>query len=156
MALIKCTECGKEVSNEAANCVNCGAKIKKPTSIATLIVAAVAAVIVVQCSMSMSKSTQPKAPPDPVAEERFQKTARIAMALKQSLRDPESLTLESAWANDDASVVCIEYRARNGFGGINKEFIISAKGKLSKEPAAWNKHCTKAVFDMKHVEYALK
>lgn len=29
MALIKCKECGKEVSNQAAKCPNCGAPVKK-------------------------------------------------------------------------------------------------------------------------------
>ena len=30
MALIKCRECGKEVSTSAQNCPNCGAPVKKP------------------------------------------------------------------------------------------------------------------------------
>ena len=29
MALIKCSECGKEVSDKASNCPNCGAPIKE-------------------------------------------------------------------------------------------------------------------------------
>lgn len=29
MALIKCTECGKEISDKAASCPNCGAVVKK-------------------------------------------------------------------------------------------------------------------------------
>jgi len=32
MALIKCSECGKDVSTTAAACANCGAKPKKPAS----------------------------------------------------------------------------------------------------------------------------
>jgi hypothetical protein len=33
MALIKCSECGKEVSNKADACPNCGAKVKKASLI---------------------------------------------------------------------------------------------------------------------------
>ena len=32
MALIKCSECGKEVSDKAASCPNCGAPIKALTN----------------------------------------------------------------------------------------------------------------------------
>lgn len=32
MALIKCKECGAQVSTQAKNCPSCGAKVKKPTS----------------------------------------------------------------------------------------------------------------------------
>lgn len=38
MALIKCKECGQEASKKAAACPNCGAPIKKKTSLFTWIV----------------------------------------------------------------------------------------------------------------------
>lgn len=38
MALIKCRECGNEVSTTASNCPKCGAKVKKPTSLVTKLV----------------------------------------------------------------------------------------------------------------------
>src|SRR5690606_21641937 len=53
-------------------------------------------------------------------EAAFQKTVKVASVVKQSLRDPDSLIWESIRANDDASVICLEYRARNGFGGMNR------------------------------------
>lgn len=36
MALIKCNECGKEISDTAVNCPNCGAKNKNNTDVASL------------------------------------------------------------------------------------------------------------------------
>ena len=33
MALIKCSECGKEISDKAKMCVNCGAKAKNNNKI---------------------------------------------------------------------------------------------------------------------------
>lgn len=39
MSLIKCHECGKEVSDEAGQCPHCGAKPKKKTSLLTWIIA---------------------------------------------------------------------------------------------------------------------
>jgi hypothetical protein len=38
MALIKCKECGNEVSNSASTCPKCGAKVPKKTGIGTWIV----------------------------------------------------------------------------------------------------------------------
>ncbi|ENX22472.1 hypothetical protein F892_01714 [Acinetobacter vivianii] len=38
MALINCKECGVQVSTQAKACPNCGAKVKKPTSIFTWII----------------------------------------------------------------------------------------------------------------------
>lgn len=38
MTLIKCPECGNEVSTGAKACPKCGAKVKKPTSVITIIV----------------------------------------------------------------------------------------------------------------------
>ena len=35
MSLIKCKECGKEISNKAESCPNCGVKLPKKTSIIT-------------------------------------------------------------------------------------------------------------------------
>lgn len=90
------------------------------------------------------------------SEAAFRKTALFAASIKKTMRDPDSLVWESIRANDDASVICVEYRARNGFGGMNREFAVYANSKVSQKPTAWNKHCIKPMNDMKHVRYALK
>jgi hypothetical protein len=60
MALIKCKECGLEVSNKAKNCPKCGAPIPK-TSIALLMVAAI---FVIGYVFYMKPNSTPTKPPD--------------------------------------------------------------------------------------------
>lgn len=45
---------------------------------------------------------------------------RALSFLKRSLRDPDSFVMENFLANDDASLICIVYRAKNGFGGYQR------------------------------------
>jgi DNA-directed RNA polymerase subunit RPC12/RpoP len=156
MALIKCGECGKEISDQANNCPNCGVKISKPTSLRNKILAVIATVLVIQCSLSKTDTVPTAPPPDPIAEARFQKTVLFAAGLKKSLREPESFDVEAAFANQDASVICIQYRARNGFGGMNVEFIVAANKRIYPDAAAWGKYCGPATFNMMHIKYALK
>lgn len=72
MALIKCRECGTEISNQAAACVKCGAPVKSAISAApkgkmgcgTVIAAAVGLVVLVSVLGSLSnagKTTESKA-----------------------------------------------------------------------------------------------
>lgn len=75
-------------------------------------------------------------------------SARIAMtriiikAIKGSLRDPNSLEWDQIYANNAGTAFCFEYRARNGFGGMNREIMVVVNGKTSQSASAWNKHCT--------------
>lgn len=173
MALIECAECDKQVSSKAESCPNCGAKPPKKTSLFTWVAGGLFTYFVwsaVSASLSSSPNTNSgPTRPDKTAEQlaaesaakaekeaTFQKTLFAAAAIKKAMRDPDSLTWESIRSNDDASVICLEYRARNGFGGMNREFAVLANGKASQKPAAWNKHCTQPLKDMKHVKYGLK
>jgi hypothetical protein len=81
-------------------------------------------------------------------KERFRDTAIVVGTVKASLRNPESVKWELIAANDDASVVCIQYRAQNGFGGMGREITVYANGITSQSVAAWNKHCAKRLNDM--------
>ena len=47
MALIKCPECGKEISNNAKNCPNCGYKLKNKNSKLLLIVVGIIMIITI-------------------------------------------------------------------------------------------------------------
>lgn len=172
MAMGNCRECGKEASSEAKACPHCGAtKPVEKTSLFTWIAGGFFALIVGSCvlggsdSKNSSQPTQASKTPEQIAAEAeakareeaaFQKTVRAAAAVKSALRDPGSLSWESIRASSDANVICLEYRAKNGFGGMNKEFVVFANGKPSQTVAAWNKHCTQSLTDMKHAKYALK
>ena len=64
-----------------------------------------------------------------------------AKAVKASLRDPDSLSFEEILANDDGSVICMTYRAQNGFGGMNIEHVVFKDGDPSQSHASWHPHC---------------
>lgn len=55
MALIKCKECGKEISDQATSCPNCGAKLQ--TEEQKLIVIVVAIIIIIVSIYFMFKGT---------------------------------------------------------------------------------------------------
>lgn len=72
-------------------------------------------------------------------------------AVKQSLRNPDSVRWDSVLINEDGTVACINYGAQNGFGGMNREFIVVTKNKAMQTEGAWNKHCAnKPLHDLKY------
>lgn len=165
MALIKCHECSTEVSTEAKTCPKCGAKVKKPAGLTAWLLGGIVIIVVSIISASIPDQEQMAAvaaaeaakTPEQRAAEKAQKeadTARYAIAaatsklLRETMRDPDSLKYETLRVSEDSSVVCAEYSARNGFGGMNREFMVVADGKASQKPSAWNKHCTKSMADM--------
>lgn len=85
-------------------------------------------------------------------EAAFQRVVVVLKSIKAANRNPDSVKWEGIWANGDASVVCIDYRGQNGFGGMNREQVVYAKNKLSREASAWNRHCTKG--DLQDMIYA--
>lgn len=64
-----------------------------------------------------------------------------ALAIRNTSRNPNSVIWDSITVNDDYSVVCVELRAENGFGGINRESIVGIDGKIISGSKAWNKYC---------------
>lgn len=163
MSLLKCHECGQSVSSEAKACPSCGAKVRRPTSIAGIILAGLVLFGIVQCSMN--SATKSPAPPktaaelaqEKAAEDRFQTTAALVALLKKSTRNPDSFQIDSVGANDDASIVCINFRGQNGFGGISVESVVFDNGKASKSEKDWKRLCTaNSLYDMKHVRHAIR
>ncbi len=57
MALIKCKECGHEVSKKADKCPNCGAPIKKQTSGCAMLFAIISGVVFVTYIATLSDSS---------------------------------------------------------------------------------------------------
>lgn len=162
MALVSCHECGAKVSDEANACPQCGVKPKAKTSLFTKIVGGFFALTVASAIIGQNSNSPPAAPPapkkpaDPLAEARFQRTVLVARSIKAALRNPDSVQWVSFHSDDEANLVCIEYRAQNGFGGMNLEQAAYAKGKIQTSTAAWNKHCGgKRLNNLRHVKYAL-
>lgn len=70
--------------------------------------------------------------------------ARMAKTeITQSLRNPDSVVFEYVGVNNDATLVCVNYRAQNGFGGMNRESVAIDKNGGHTSAAFWNKHCVK-------------
>jgi len=86
---------------------------------------------------------------------RFAQTVSVLKVIKKNLREPDSLVIETVLTNENATVVCAEYRAKNGFGGMTREFIVYANKNLSQSAEVWNKHCLKEMFDMKSAKYGI-
>lgn len=156
MALIKCHECGTDVSTDAKTCPKCGAKVKKSSSGAgtMLIIGLVAAIFLAAMTggTGSNTSSDPETPEQKAQKEaetvRYAVAAATSKLLRDTMRDPESIKFESLRVSENADTVCMEYRARNGFGGMNREFMVVSGEKTSQKASAWNKHCTKPMYDM--------
>jgi len=159
MSLKPCHECKHQVSDDAKNCPSCGAKQKKPVGLVGWIFAIFIGFIAFQCTRPGTTISQPlaaKTPAEIAAEEAANNAfkARAAFGaemidtIQSNLRDPASLIIESLLINDNASVGCAGYRAKNGFGGTNREHVIFVNGKAKKGADAWNKHCLKGMNDL--------
>lgn len=76
-------------------------------------------------------------------EQQWQTVLAAGGAIRQAMRNPDSIVYEEVRANPDASVICFQYRAQNGFGGMGRETVAIVNGKPSQARTVWNKNCTK-------------
>lgn len=97
---------------------------------------------------SAAAAPKPKTQAEQEADQRTIAAASALKLLKGSVRDPDSFQLESVRANDGGSLICIEYRARNGFGGMNRSFVAFADGRALQSVGEWNKRCTRQLHDV--------
>lgn len=157
MALIKCRECGNQVSSKAQSCPQCGARIaRKPMGCGALIglVLLGAFIVAIVSTVNREDNTKPAPPqtPEQIAAKK-KKDEAVARAqigarlLKQAMRDPDSFKLSQALVMDSGAV-CYEYRARNGFGGMNVGHAVLSEdaktfrtNEMSGFTALWNKAC---------------
>ncbi len=65
-----------------------------------------------------------------------------AMTLRKAMRNPDSFQLSQVLLMPDGAV-CYDYRAQNGFGGMNREYaVLTASGRLTaNENGPWNREC---------------
>lgn len=71
--------------------------------------------------------------------------ANFALQLKSSARNPDSFVVEQIIVND-LHAICLQYRAQNGFGGMNRDhafmvekmFLTSASDDFEQR---WNRAC---------------
>lgn len=155
MAMIKCTECGHDISSEAKACPHCGAKPPYRPGVG-IVIFGLAVFAFVYAAIS-GKPT-PTALPTPeqqalneLSEKRTAAVSITARMIKDSLREPESVQWITALANESGQIVCLEYRARNGFGGMNVERMTITPQGAGQEASRWNDHCAGvSLYDMLH------
>lgn len=174
MALTKCTECGKDISDAAAVCPTCGVKVPKKTKALTWIAGGVVALVMFSCINGLEKSkdelqvSQAKKAAIEAAKSPAQKASEAAKAVhsereyrfgvvatklvKAGLQNPASFEFVNASVVDNGAL-CLTYRATNGFNAVVTENIAVTR-KLSK--GVWNKDCAgHDAKDMQHIKRAL-
>lgn len=161
MSLINCKECKAEISDAAKTCPKCGAPVPKPTSQFTLLVAGLLAIGALS-SIFGRNFTAPSAPtataaapPSPEilrAEQDRRRSEELAVqrqrmaraataAIRATVRDPDSLVIEEVGVSLDGKVACATYRARNGFGGMNRERMAFIDGIGTQDAGKIARHC---------------
>ena len=142
MALVKCEECGKQVSDRAESCPSCGAKPKNmeiekksDASLKRNIFIGFFVLVMVGFMMKESKPPSEKKSDEsliktPEAEEAKKKREEeiakqqtillMISALRDETKNPPSFELVEAIKLKDGTL-CVTYRGTNSFGGVVTE-----------------------------------
>src|SRR5258705_3579545 len=150
---MKTCTCGKQLDNSAKFCPGCGKPFRVTSGFTKLVGVLILAAFAIG-GISAIVTPEHPAPVLSAAEQAakqkseaaFQRAVAGAKQLKKSMRNPDSFKLSEALIMDD-SAVCYEYRAQNGFGGMNVSHADLAPNdqfKSSDSPGyttLWNKEC---------------
>lgn len=172
MALVKCQECGHQVSRDAKACPACGTrKFDTSGNWVMWVIGGVATVMVLvgvskndaetrqqenlAAIVQASKTPEQRAAEFAAkqkAEAEFQFAVSAAKAVRASMKNPKSFELVSAGLVDGGAL-CLIYRGTNGFNAVvTQEAAVKRNGKLG----AWNKDCAgKPVKDVASIRYAM-
>lgn len=153
MALIKCTECGKEISSEAKSCPNCGKLLKKSKNFNSKMIYLVLGIVVLVGGIifglvQFNKNKELELSPIDYA------TRESYILLKDSLLEPESIKVYEchAWGSnseenmrsgreegikvqdipDDLVIVYYHIGAKNQAGGVSDSkyvFVYTVNGR---------------------------
>ena len=163
--MIKCKDCGREISTSATSCPGCGATPKKATSRATILFGGLFAIAVASCvSSRVANQTNGEEPPkaqtkstaqleeEAAREKEFQRVVLALRSIKAGLKNPSSLDVKGAGIVPGGSI-CVEYRASNSFNAIVLErAAFDPKGAVGD----WNRLCAgKSGTDYTHARRAL-
>ena len=147
--LIDCLECGKNVSDTVKTCPNCGAKVPKKSKGASRLTVFFGGLIVIVVAMSVANQKADLSPEDKKVKDeasakdfaRHKFASASANILKLRMRDPDSFFIESMLINELGTIACVEYRSKNGFGGMNRDSAVVIKNVSYNAASEWNKNC---------------
>ena len=155
----KC-KCGNEVASNAKFCPKCGHRFtSRLVKALAWFFGLTIGLPLLAAILSRDSTNTPTSTPAPTQAEQlakkladakeeliFQRAVAGAKTLKESMRNPDSFKLSQALMMNDGAV-CYEYRAQNGFGGMNVgQAVLSPKGKFKSSESdgfssLWNKEC---------------
>lgn len=142
MAMTVCKECGSSISDKAATCPQCGAKVPKKTSKLAL---TLAGLVLIAVLYSVFDSTTSSAPAPMTAaelenEREFQQVVGVLRALKSSLHNPSSFELVSA-IKMNSGALCVQYRGTNAFNAVVTNQLVVTEQSSSSAIEDWNRLC---------------
>ena len=153
MALIKCPECGKEISDTVKNCPNCGyrKKTKINNKIFIIGVAIVALVLIIGIIFMFIKREQPLTKLE-------QQAVDCVIDYKKMLKNPESLQVHDIrWVENELVenmiFIYIDVSGQNGFGGNTRDIIrygveeddITFQGSSDDDDNSWEELVAKSI-----------
>ena len=152
MSIITCRECKREISSKAKTCPGCGSPIEQDAGFLKLLVVAIGVVVVWSFISSTNFSGTPEKLPQnqPTAEDlkrkaqadrRFKAAFGLISEMKKETRNPSSFAVDQILSDDEPTIICVKFRAQNGFGGMNREILIFMDGKTSRNPKDWPRLC---------------
>jgi len=149
--LNKCRKCGNEFSQNIDACPKCGTTVSSANNQIIIIMVVIVGLIGWWIFSPSKESTADLAAKQIAAEQKVADDRKLNLIfagqemLKKMMRDPDSLVFERVLYTDDESV-CYEYRAKNGFGGMNKgAAVFSDKGFITNDDKGfdpiWSEKC---------------
>jgi hypothetical protein len=117
----------------------------------------IVSLIILGGGMALSEWEQRSVTPEQRAAQAAKENAQNHLAyakyvaieqLRQTMRDPDSLVVEFAGVTEDATTVCIQYRAKNGFGDYIKAIAIDTVGRIASDVSTWNRLCVQRLHDV--------
>jgi hypothetical protein len=117
----------------------------------------IVSLIILGGGMALSEWEQRSVTPEQRAAQAAKENAQNHLAyakyvaieqLRQTMRDPDSLVVEFAGVTEDATTVCIQYRAKNGFGDYDKAIAIDTVGRIANDVSTWNRLCVQQLYDV--------
>jgi hypothetical protein len=125
MALMKCSECGSQLSDKAKSCPSCGSPPRRKTSSLTWFVTllfgltgAVTVVVMIAADGQGTSTGHIVEEHEPKQNEEELHLIIGAGTLRKSMKNPSSFELEMALLIDGARTACYSYRGRNSFNAV--------------------------------------